>query len=220
MKACFLAAALVMAPAAAHAQMTYIEGNLGIAFTTDVQTEPFELDTGFGIFDGRVEGTFSPSFTFGAEAGLAGFGGDDGPFRFGISYTFADVGLEEARIVGELDGEPVDETVNKTELSAFGLPTQFNTQFALVNGYFNLPPWGQLGRAYVGAGIGAAFIEDLTTEFAIAGTVGARWAYGERGYIGAQYRLHYVSGPKDEVGARYDSMLFHTATIVLGVYFP
>lgn len=219
MRSLFAAAVIAAVPSLCLAQepndqfVWYGEALLGASFVQDVQTHHYTVDTGDGIFSGRVKGSYDPTLSAGAELGVS-----TGPWRFGISWDYASAKLGKATAVGTLDGVPFEQSVNRTDLASFGVSADTQVQIVAGNVYYNLPLLGPI-RPYVGLGAGAAII-DKAKDTVLAGlaTVGARFALNDRVYLGVRYRFNYVSGITDNFGVQYDPIMFHTVSVLIGVY--
>jgi opacity protein-like surface antigen len=217
MRTVLLAAALLAVPSVAEAQSGYIEGSIGLALMPNVETQDFIIDTGVAVFAGRLEGDYGSELFLGGEVGMA-FGGPIQPLRFGFALDYASVNLDSATFEGTVDGVPVSETLSDDDLDALG--AQFDNDVYIVQGNltFDLPSTGTF-TPFVGAGMGAAFIQNAGTEWALSASVGARFALSERVYLGGRYRFNYITEPTDDLGFQYDPILFHAFAVILGVRF-
>lgn len=215
MRRLILAAALAVAPSIAHAQIGYLEGSIGIAMIPDVETEDYAVDTDVGFFEGRGELNYETEFSGGVEAGLT-----TGAFRFGAFWEMMSAQLDTGRIVGTLDGSPINLEGTDDEIADYlGLSFDENVHIFGVNGYYNFGPPAATVQPFVGVGIGGATFQDADTELAVNATLGARFALGERAYLGARYRFTWINGPEDDLGIAYKSIHVHTLSLILGFYF-
>ena len=74
-------------------------------------------------------------------------------------------------------------------------------------------------QPYIGVGAGWAFIEEADSSFALSGTLGARFPITDNAYLGARYRLQWISGPTTDDGVDLDSFLNHGVSAMIGVTF-
>lgn len=218
MRKLLLAAVLAAFPSAVHAQATglvgYLEGSVSLLLIPNVESEPYAIDTGSGIFDGTVDLDFGNNFMYGVEAGAS-----TGLWRFGVSYDRAELELDSGTAVGTLNGSPFQATVSNDAIGAYGVAA--NNIFQLIQGnvYYNLPLLGTDIRPYIGLGAGAAIIEHADSELVISATAGMRFALGPFAYMGAKYRYSIVTGPTYDSGVPLEKFGFHTFSVLLGLYF-
>lgn len=210
------ASGLCAVPVAANADvMTYVEGSVGGAFISDVTTDIVDPPSATGL---RASLDYDPSITAGAEFGAAGL--VDGRLRVGVSYDYIDAELDKVSASGTLIGIPITGSVDAETLESAGYDVDSSLHIAQVQAYYNLPPVGTWMRPYVGAGLGAAFVDRFDPELAFSVTAGSRFDVGSNTYLGLRYRFHYISGPTDDrAGIELDSITAHTVSAVLGVYF-
>lgn len=215
MRHLLLAAALAAVPTVASAQIGYLEGSIGIAMLPEVETDEYSIDTVQGLFEGRGELDFENEFVGGVEAGIAA-----GQFRFGIGWDFMSAQLDTGRIVGTLDGAPFLSEGTDDEIAEFlGLSFDENVHIFSANAYYNIGAPDASFRPFIGIGVGGASFQDADMELAASASLGARFALGERGYVGGRYRFTWIQGPEDDLGINYKSIHVHTFSLILGFYF-
>jgi opacity protein-like surface antigen len=216
MRRLLFAAMLAAVPSVAWAQdvgVAYVEGSVGLLLIPNVETEPFTIDTGFGIFEGDVELDYGEDFTFGFEGGYS-----TGVWRFALSYDYSNAELDSATVSGTLDGDPFEENVTHNDLNDFGISADNTLQLFQAHAFYNLPLLGPAIRPYVGVGAGMAAIEHADSELAFSATVGARFALSEAAYLGAKYRFTFIAGPTDDGGTRFENFALHTFSVLIGFY--
>lgn len=217
-------------PFAAHAQ-GYIEGNLGFAFVGDIDGD-FEGSDGMTTESGTFSLQFENEFMWGIEAGFTGFGNvgnvgnvgnTGGGLRFGVSWDHLKPELEGADLsvtgFGSQSFTCSDEPQICSELS-------LKTNIVLANLYYDFATDDAPFIPFVGFGLGAAFIEDSDTEFAMAGTLGARIPLGNAFYLGGRYRFHWIQGASESfsdsgisASLAYDSITSHSISAIIGASF-
>jgi hypothetical protein len=216
MRGLLIAAILAAIPSVAAAQTAYLEGSLGVAIISDIETDDYTMNlSGSGLFEGRNELSFESEVTGGVEAGL-GFG----PWRFGVAWDFMTAQLDTARVVGTVDGVPfLFEGTDSDIADLTGLSFQEDVATVSANAYYNFGAEDASWRPFVGIGIGGAAFQDSDVELAVNATAGARFALSPRAYLGARYRLTWIEGPQDDLGIKYNSIYMHTVSVVFGFYF-
>ena len=215
MRKLLLATLLAAIPSIASAQIGYLEGSMGIAMIPDVETEDHQFDTIYGFFEGRGELNYETEFSGGLEAGLS-----TGNFRFGAFWEMMSAQLDTGRVVGTLDGLPINiEGTDDEIVNYLGLSFDENVHVFGVNGYYNFGMPGANWQPFVGMGIGGATFQDADTELAVNASLGARFALGTNAYVGGRYRFTWINGPEDDLAISYKSIQVHTVSLILGFYF-
>jgi opacity protein-like surface antigen len=202
--------------AAQEAQHTaYIEGSVGAAFTSSVNTKQFSFADPMNTFSGRAELDYGTQFTAGGEAGLILF---SGRIRTGISYDYANATVRSATLIGTLNGVPVSGPFSRSALGSVASDFDNTVQIVAANVYYNFAPDAQF-QPYIGGGFGSGAIQTAkNNEFVVTATVGARMRISNAVYIGARYRFSHIEGITDKIGIRYDPIMFHTVSAVIGFY--
>jgi hypothetical protein len=133
--------------------------------------------------------------------------------------------VDTARLEGTLDGVPFTFDASDEDLEDFGIGANNDLNIFAVHGYYDFGSYDLGGvsggvRPYLGLGIGAATVENMSTEFALLVTAGANFAIGPQAYLGARYRFGWISGPEDDnFGIQWSDFTTHTFSIVLGYRF-
>jgi opacity protein-like surface antigen len=214
-----LAAAPTLACAQTQTPTAYIEGSVGVRFSSDVQTKNYTFVVPPDTASGHAELNYGTNVVIGAELGIADLVGD-GNWRFGVSYDYTQFNLDSVRFVGTVNGVPGSVTVSDSDVRSAGFNFDNTVHIVMGNIYYNLPVIRDAFRPYVGLGAGAAFIEHADTEFAFNVSAGIRMALGPSAYVGLRYRFIRVEGPTDELGIQYKPITAHTISAVVGFYFP
>ena len=192
----------------------YGEIGVGLSLLQSAATEPFSADVGLGTLAGTMDVEFaSPQGMFGAEVGLAA-----PRWRFGVSYDWMDATLQSTAFSGTFNGSPLTTTIEKDDLDALGFQTDTGFLIAGGNVYYNFLPSRSAVEPYIGVGVGAAIVQNASTELALSATAGARYAITPRAYVGARYRFARIAGPKDDSGIQYDNIFIHMISVQLGLY--
>ena len=209
--------ALSCVPASAQVE-TYVEASVGAAIipTVDTKTYTFTDPSTNDVYTGKGFLNYSTTVTAGAEIGYAGFYG--GNLRFGVAWDYLRASLSSAGVVGTQNGVAGRYVVSNADIRAAGFNFDDTVHIVGGNAYYNLPLIGDSIRPYVGAGFGAALIENASTEMAASATVGFRYGLADNMYIGARYRFYYITGPTDDAGVQYNGIMTHTLSAVLGIY--
>src|SRR5262245_33282534 len=210
MKKLLLAVLFAAMPSIAFAQNGYIEGAVGFTFFPDVETDNYSILLPSGqLFQGNAQTEYDANWALGAELGFG-----SGPWRFGASWDLIKAEVDAARVEGTLDGVPISRGLSDSELAGFGIDANNDMNVFAANGYYTFGSYN-IGLAsnvepYVGLGAGVATFSGLSTEFALLLTLGARVALGSRAYLGARYRLTFVSGPEADSGIHFNEIKTHT----------
>jgi hypothetical protein len=192
----------------------YGEIGVGLSLIQSATTEPFSADIGLGTLAGTMDTEFaSPQGMFGAEVGFA-----SARWRFGVSYDWMDAPIESVAFSGTFNGSPLNTTIEKDDLDALGFQTDTGFLIAGGNVYYNFLPSRSAVEPYIGVGVGAAIVQNASTELALSATAGARYAITPRAYVGARYRFVRIAGPKDDSGIQYDNIFIHMISVQLGLY--
>jgi opacity protein-like surface antigen len=217
----FLAAAILTAvPTCAFAQsepmVPYIEANAGAAFATTVKTKAEDFFYLGNHYVGHSELDYGTELNLGGELGIAGF--MNGAVRLGMSYDYVGASLNKASFVGTVNGVPTTISAPADQLLAStGFSGDTHVRLAMANAYYNFPMFGLI-RPYVGVGAGVGVIQHASTEFAMTGTAGFRYAIDESVYLGFRYRFTRIWDPHTDFGVRLDPIQFHTVSAIIGVY--
>jgi hypothetical protein len=211
MRKLLLAVVLTMMPSVASAQL-YIEGAIGLATVPEIQTGNYSVDIpSFGQLDASSQLNYENTLSGGAEAGLRFLG-----MRLGASWEMANTRLDSGTIIGTLDGTPYTLTGTGDEIAEVtGLTFNHDIQIVAANLYLNLPL--PVVQPFIGVSAGSAFIDNASTELALSASAGARVSIGPRAYVGARYRFTFIAGPLNEYGINYDPIMFHSASLILGL---
>src|SRR5215510_4498089 len=166
MKRLLLAAVLALIPSIASAQVGYVEGSIGVVVFPDINSDNYAIITRTGdLFEGNAEAAYNSNWAFGLEGGF-----QTGPWRFGVSWDFINAEIDKARLEGTLNGAPFTFDASDQDLEDFGIGGNTDVNVFAVNGYYDFSGYQVSGlggvKPYLGLGIGAATVENLTTEFA------------------------------------------------------
>jgi len=224
MKKLLFAALFAVMPSIAYAQNAYVEGSVGFVLFPDIQSKNYVIDTNGvapgGVFAGNAETDYGGNWGAGLEVGY-----QTGPWRFGVSWDWIDAEVDHARLEGTLDGAPFSAEVSDQQLANYGIGANNSVNVFAVNAYYVFNSFN-LGTAisglqpYAGIGLGAATINNASTEFAFTATLGADYSFSGGFYLGARYRLNLISAPTTDGGVKLDSITAHIFSIVLGYRFP
>src|SRR5262245_19876775 len=196
MKKFLLALLLAAIPSIASAQNVYVEGSVGFVLFPDVQTDDYTITLpGGAVFSGNAETSYDTNWAFGLEGGY-----QTGPWRFSLSWDFINAETDVARVEGAVNGVPISRALTDAELEGCGIGCHNAVNGFALNGYYafgsyNIAVINAGVQPYVGLGLGFASFENLSTEFAAQFTLGADVPIGPSFYLGARYRLAYMSGP-------------------------
>jgi opacity protein-like surface antigen len=224
MKKLLVTALFAVMPSFAYAQTGYIEGSVGFVLFPDIQSDNYIIDTNGvspgGVFAGNAETDYGGNWGAGLEVGY-----QTGPWRFGVSWDWIDAEVDHARLEGTLDGVPFSAEVSDQQLANYGIGANNSVNIFALNAYyvFNSVRPGALifsgFQPYAGIGVGAATINNASTEFTFLATLGANYAFSSGVYLGARYRLGLISAPTTDNGLKLDSITTHIFSIVLGYRF-
>jgi len=220
MKKLLLAAAVAALPSIAHAQNAYVEGAIGLSLLPDIQTDNYTFTTPSGVFAGNAETDYGADWAFGLEGGY-----QTGPWRFGVSWDIIHSEVNHARLEGTLNGAPFSAEVSDQQLADFGIGANNDINIFAANAYyvfnsFNLANLGFGIQPYIGIGLGAATINNASTEFDFLLTLGADVPLGQNFYLGGRYRVNFISGPTTDTNIKFGSITAHIISIVIGYRFP
>ena len=173
MKKLLLAALFAVIPSIASAQ-GYVEGSVGFSLIPDVETDEYTIDTGFGVFSGNAEAEYTAQVGFGIEAGYRA-----GPWRFGASADFISSEVDTARLEGTFDGTPFSAELVDDELEDFGISANNDISIYSGNAYYHFGAMNAGFDPYIGAGLGIATADDLSSELTFLITAGANIPLGQ-----------------------------------------
>jgi opacity protein-like surface antigen len=201
-------------PSVASAQ-GYVEGSIGFSLVPDVETDEYTFATPNGLFSGNGEIEFGAQLGFGIEGGF-----QTGRWRFGASADFISAELDTARLEGTLDGVPFSIEATDDELEDYGISGNGDISIFAGNAYYYFgDPNGGI-QPYIGAGLGVATFDDLSSEFTFLATLGANVPIGQSAYLGGRYRLALITGPEgDNSGIQFNGITVHTFSFVIGFRF-
>ena len=210
LKKTIVIASLCMLPSVASAQQVggYIEGNIGAAFLSSIDISVDSGETGSLDIGSDV--------IFGAEAGIRGFGNAEN-LRFGASWDHFKAGIDAISVDGVGSLTCAELAVESDgEITCSDL--EFKVNVVAANVYIDLNA-GNMGiQPFIGVGAGLALIDGADSQFAMSGTVGARYPLGMSAYIGGRYRYQWISGPSDSE-VELGSISVHGVSAIFGVNF-
>lgn len=221
MKGATVAAILIAIPTTAYAQdqgtlpVSFAEVSLGASFVPTIRTKTYTITNGIDTATGHIDLNYGTALTAGAEVGI--LGGLFPKVGFSLSYDYIQARFDHGLIVGTLNGVPGSIAFNRNDVSSFGLSLDNDVHVVAANIFFS--PWesGAI-HPYLGVGAGAAIISRADSEFALTATAGVRADISDDVYVGVRYRYHYITGPTDDFGIRYDGINNHSVMAILGVY--
>ena len=152
---------------------------------------------------------------FGIEAGYR-----TGRWRFGASADFISSEVDTARLEGTFDGTPFSAELVDDELEDFGISANNDISIYSGNAYYHFGAMNAGFDPYIGAGLGIATADDLSSELTFLITAGANIPLGQSAYLGGRYRLALITGPESDLaGIEFNGITVHTFSLVIGFRF-
>lgn len=206
----------------AHAASPYIEGQLGMANVDNVDTNTYNGSVdGITVIGLQAKLDYDNSATFGAEFGFKDVLIPN--LRIGASIQNLKFDLDSAEINGAItDGSttitgPV--TVSSSDLSSVGLRFNNRVNLYMINTYYDFKTSTNL-TPFVGFGVGLADIRNAKDkEFAYTFSAGAKYSVNSNMYVGAKATYTNVSGPKDDLGIKFQDIDVYSANVSIGYEF-
>ena len=206
----------------AQAATPYIEGQIGYANASNVDTNTYSGTAG-GITATNLRGSlnYDSSASFGAEIGMKDVLVPN--LRLGASITTMKFDLKNATISGSVtDG--VDTLsgslpITAAQFASVGLNFDNRVNLYMANAYYDFKNDSQF-TPFVGFGMGVADIKNARdNEFAYTLNAGAKYNIDKNVYIGAKAAYTNINGPSDELGLKYQNLEVFTANVALGYEF-
>jgi opacity protein-like surface antigen len=193
----------------------YAEIGVGAVFVPTVSTQTYTLTSGTTSATGKVDLNYDTGITAGAEVGYAGVGTPE--LRLGLGYDYLEGHFSNGLVVGTVNGTPGSFAFTRADVASLGASLDNDVHVLMGNAYWSFPMVGPV-RPYVGGGLGAAFISNAGTNFALSATAGFRVALTDQSYLGLRYRFYRVEGPTDDIGIKYQPIIAHSVMAMLGMY--
>ena len=207
----------------AQAATPYVEGQIGYANASKVNTNTYngEVEPGITATDLKGSLNYDSSASFGAEIGMKDVLVPN--LRLGASITTMKFDLKNATISGSVtDG--VDTIsgslpITAAQFASVGLNFDNRVNLYMANAYYDFKNDSQF-TPFVGFGLGVADIKNATdNEFAYTLNAGAKYNIDKNVYIGAKAAYTNINGPSDELGLKYQNLEIFTANVALGYEF-
>lgn len=219
---------LLLLPLHAYAENNiYVEGQLNYNNPKDVSTKERNGVVGSAIgdityTDVKLKNKYDSETDAGIEIGLANIA--DTNFRLGLSYTKTSFKLDKSTLSGSLEvgGETISggEDISPSTWASVGLTFDNDVKLYMANAYYDFEI-DQNFKPFIGLGMGMADIENAkdNREFTYSGTVGARYFFNEKVYLGGKFAYSVINGPEDQFGIEYDDIDIYTTSLILGYEF-
>lgn len=205
----------------------YVEGQLNYNNPKDVSTKKYSGPDGYGLgitfTDAELKNKYDSETDAGIEIGLANIA--DTNFRLGLSYTKTSFKLDKSTITGSVTNgvityaSPPALEVTSSQWSELGLTFDNDVKLYMANAYYDFEI-DENFKPFIGLGMGMADIENAKDkEFTYSGTVGARYFFNEKVYLGGKFAYSVINGPEDQFGIEYDDIDLYTTSLILGYEF-
>ena len=210
----------LFATSSAFAVTPYVEGQLSYMRIDDVESKNIYYDQNAVFVDGKIETEYDNSIGYGVELGLTDIGVKG--LRVGLSYTRAKFDLDSLKGSGEVgfNGDVYTGSVSysASEVKPYGFGDN-TAKLYMANLYYDFDLTDQF-KPFVGIGAGVADMDNIKdNEFAASASVGAKYYFDKKMYLGAKANYTNINGPKDDIGIKYDDIDLYSATVMLGYEF-
>jgi len=215
---------LLLLPLHAYADTSvYIEGQLNYNNPKDVSTNEINgVEGNITYSDVKIENKYDSETDAGFEIGLANIA--DTNFRLGLSYTKTSFKLDKSMLSGTLTDGVTTLTggvdITPADWASVGITFDNDVKLYMSNVYYDFDI-NENFKPFIGLGMGMADIENAkdNREFTYSGTVGARYFFNEKVYLGGKFAYSVINGPEDQFGIEYDDIDLYTTSLILGYEF-